>query len=74
MKQDQIMAPSYFEKEMDYSEDHVFQQRRDKSIQELEKSIVKKLDYIYTMPWICLLCMIQVCVEYLFTSHNTHVY
>ncbi|OAC98310.1 hypothetical protein MUCCIDRAFT_167940 [Mucor lusitanicus CBS 277.49] len=39
MKQDQIMAPSYFEKEMDYSEDHVFQQRRDKSIQELEKSI-----------------------------------
>lgn len=63
MKQDQAMIPSYFEKEMGYSDDHALSQRRDKSIKEIEKSIVKRLDYVYVMPWICVLCMIQVCAE-----------
>lgn len=53
----QIMMPSYYEKETEPSGNHALPQRRDKNIREIEKSIAKKLDYIYALPWICALCM-----------------
>jgi len=65
------MMPSYYEKETEPSGNHALPQRRDKNIREIEKSIAKKLDYIYALLWICAICMNQVCVKYAYINYHT---